>query len=135
MKVGGSTDPESNQAVGTCTVSNMPVQSLNMARGSVGLAVASLRSEQMAAYAKDYVFAFGGCCFNKASKAVERYSIKADMWMSLPDMNIARISPTGIIIQDYLYVFGGKTEQLKFINKIERLNLKNLQSKFELIDI
>jgi len=36
---------------------------------------------------------------------------KADMWMCLPDMNIARSSPSGIVIQDYLYVFGGKNEQ------------------------
>ena len=54
--------------------------------------------------------------------------------MCLPDLIIARISPSGIVIQDYLYVFGGKNEN-GYIKSIERLNLKNNSSKFEVIDL
>ena len=53
--------------------------------------------------------------------------------MCLPELIIARISSTGIVIQDFLYVFGGKNEN-GFIKSIERLNLKNISSKFEVID-
>lgn len=35
---------------------------------------------------------------------------------------------------DHLYVFGGKNET-GYIRQIERLNLKNINSKFEVIDI
>lgn len=56
------------------------------------------------------------------------------MWMTLSELNVARMSPSVIVIQDYLYVFGGKTDT-GYTNLIERLNLKSLQSKFELIDV
>lgn len=81
---------------------------MNQSRGNVGLCCAVLRSEQQQSYQKDYVYAFGGCSNKLASKACERYSVKADIWMSISDLQIARISPTGIVIQDYLYVFGGR---------------------------
>ncbi len=55
------------------------------------------------------------------------------MWMVLPELNIARANATGIVMMDYLYVFGGKDQY--FINKIERLNLKNISSKCEVIDV
>jgi hypothetical protein len=92
-----------------------------------------MRSETLPAYAKDYVFAFGGMKDGRAVKSVERYSIKADMWMVLPELNIARANASGIVMLDYLYVFGGKDQA--FINTIERLNLKNISSKFEVIDV
>jgi Kelch motif len=43
--------------------------------------------------------------------------------MTLAELNVARISPSVIVIQDYLYVFGGKTD-VGFTTQIERLNLK-----------
>lgn len=89
----------------------------------VGLCMGLMRSEQSLAFAKDYVFAVGGCNKKVAQKTVERYSTKADMWMTLAELNVARISPSVIVIQDYLYVFGGKTD-VGFTTQIERLNLK-----------
>lgn len=52
--------------------------------------------------------------------------------MLMPDMAIARISPTGICIMDYLYVFGGKSSESLFFRQIERINLKTT-SKFEVL--
>jgi hypothetical protein len=90
----------------------------------------------MPAYTKDFVFAFGGCSNKLALKSVEKYSINADMWTCLPDMNFARISPTGLIIHDYLYTFGGKNENGLYLKSIERLNLQRLnQAKFEVLDV
>ena len=56
------------------------------------------------------------------------------MWMSLPELNIPRISPSGVCLLDYLYVFGGRSDNQQYITKIERLNLKNIASKWEVIE-
>jgi hypothetical protein len=50
----------------------------------------------------------------------------------MPDMNIARKSPTGVCVMDYLYVFGGKATDNHYIRQIERINLK-LCNKFEVL--
>jgi len=66
---------------------------------------------------------------------VERYSIKSDVWMAMPDLNIARISAAVVVILDHLYVFGGKNEKFGYVSAIERINLKNSTSKFEVIEL
>ena len=52
----------------------------------------------------------------------------------MPDLNIARISAAVVVISDHLYVFGGKNEKFGYVSAVERINLKNLASKFEVID-
>ena len=90
----------------------------------------------MPAFAKDFVFAFGGCSNKQALKTVEKYSINSDMWTYLTDMNFARVSPTGVIIHDYLYVFGGIYENGLYLKSIERLSLQRVnQGKFEVLDV
>ncbi len=54
--------------------------------------------------------------------------------MTFPELNIARSNATGVVMIDHLYVFGGKNEN-GYVRQIERLNLKNINSKFETIDI
>ena len=53
----------------------------------------------------------------------------------MPNLNNARISPSGLTINDSLYVFGGANG----VNSIERLNIKlNMQrqgDKFEVLDV
>ncbi len=100
----------------------------------VGVCVAVHKSELNLNYSKEYVFAFGGRSNKEACKAVERYSIKADMWMCLPELNTARSNATGVIMVDHLYIFGGKNEK-GYVRSIERLNLKNINSKFESLEL
>ena len=135
FRVGGARDSECALAVKTCMLDDKPVKSMNSERGMVGLCVAMLRSEQIPTYVKDYVIAFGGCAQKRALKTVEKYSIKADMWMALPDLITACMSASGTILLDHLYVFGGKNEFGQYLNRIERLNLKNSGSKFEPIEV
>ncbi len=53
----------------------------------------------------------------------------------MPDLNIARISAAVVVILDHLYVFGGKNEKFGYVSAIERINLKNPTSKFEVIEL
>lgn len=50
-------------------------------------------------------------------------------------MNIGRVNPSGSVLGDYLYVFGGADHE----NSIERFNLKSsmvkVVEKFEYLDI
>lgn len=56
------------------------------------------------------------------------------MWMCLPELNTARSNATGVIMVDHLYIFGGKNEK-GYVRQIERLNLKNINSKFESLEL
>ena len=51
----------------------------------------------------------------------------------MPDLNIARIGASAIIISEFVYVFGGRNEN-GYVSAIERMNLKNLVSCFEVIE-
>lgn len=108
LLVGGSVDPECTLPVANCKRNGAPVKPLNVARGHVALAIGLLRAEQSQGFGKDYVFAVGGCARKEPMTTVERYSMKADVWMTLPELNYARISPSVAVLCDFLYVFGGK---------------------------
>jgi hypothetical protein len=133
FRVGGAFDSECESASKQCFINDKAVKSMNFARGNVGLALVQVRSEQNAAYQKDYVFVVGGCAQKHALQKVERYTPRGDLWTTMPDLSTARISPSAIAILDYLYVFGGKN-QTGYLKSIERLNLKNA-TKFEGIDV
>jgi hypothetical protein len=92
------------------------------------------RSQQNNTFEKDYVFAVGGCVGSQAIATVERYSIKSDVWIAMPDLNIARVSAAVIVISNHLYVFGGRNEKFGYVSAVERINLKNAASKFEVIE-
>ncbi len=105
-------------------------------RSKVGLCIGEARSEQNCFFNKTYVYAFGGVGKDKkALKSVEQFNVKANVWRSLADMNIARSSSAGAILGDYLYVFGGSELEIT----IERYNLKasmvRVVEKFEMLDI
>ena len=100
-------------------------KSLCQPNAKMGLAVGELRSEANAQFRKSYIYAFGGVnCFGKPLKSCEKYNVKADIWQSMPALNFARHSATGITIGESLYVFGGAGGLLS----IEKLSLKlNMQ--------
>ena len=105
-------------------------------RSKVGLCVGEARSDQNSFFNKTYVYAFGGVGKHKqALKSVEQFNLKANVWRSLADMNVARSSSAGAILGEYLYVFGGSELEMS----IERYNLKasmvKVVEKFELLDI
>ena len=52
--------------------------------------------------------------------------------MTFPELNIARSNASGVVMIEHLYVFGGKNEQ-GFVKQVERLNLRNINSKFEIV--
>ncbi len=52
----------------------------------------------------------------------------------MPDLNIARSSASIAVISDHMYVFGGKNEKFGYVSAVERINLKNIASKFEVIE-
>lgn len=90
MLVGGSVDPEGNVPVGTCTLDGVKVKSLTVPRCNVALCVGHLRSQQNSNFEKQYVLCVGGNVGSQALAAVERYNVKSDVWMALPDLNINR---------------------------------------------
>ena len=105
-------------------------------RAKVGLAIGELCSEANAQFRKTFVYAFGGVNKDGVSlKVCEKYNMRADIWQSMPILNIARQNATGQTIGDSLYVFGG----INGGTSIERINLKlNMQrngDKFELLEI
>jgi N-acetylneuraminic acid mutarotase len=111
-------------------------KAMSVMRSKVGLCTAEARSETNAFYSKSFVFAFGGIGKDKkALKSVEQFTVKANVWKSLADLNVARSCASGTILGDYLYVFGGAECE----TSIERFNLKasmtKIVEKFETIDI
>lgn len=79
---------------------------------------------------KNYIFAVGGQESSKtASKVVERYHVRANIWQSLPPLVEGRFDASTIILGDSLYVFGGVAFNTlgEFIplKTIERLSLKH----------
>jgi len=85
------------------------------------LAVGELRSEANSQFKKSFIFAFGGVDrTGTAIKVCEKYNVRADVWQSMPCLNVARHSATGITIGDSLYVFGGQGGG----NSIERINIR-----------
>lgn len=105
-------------------------------RAQLGLTVGELCSEANFQFRKTFIYAFGGVDKEGNSlKICEKYNVKANIWQSMPSLNIARRNATGQTIGDSLYVFGGINSGAT----IERLNLKmNMQrmgDKFELLDI
>ena len=75
------------------------------------------------------------------SKIVEKFNIRANVWQTLPELNIGRYNASGFIIgDDNLYVFGGYLQQdvqLDSHLQFEKLNLRNHQNqqKFELLEV
>lgn len=80
---------------------------MNVPRSKVSLAVGKC-TDSVAG--RTYIFAVGGqeSALN-ASKAVERYHTRADIWQQLPTLNEARAEASSCVIGDCLYVFGGLT--------------------------
>lgn len=54
--------------------------------------------------------------------------------MTFPELNVARYNASGVIMVEHLYVIGGRNEH-GFVRQVERLNLKNINSKFEIIEV
>ena len=76
------------------------------------------------------------------SKTVEKYNIRANVWQTMPELNIGRYNASGFILgDDNLYVFGGYLQQgpsqTDSFLQFEKLNLRNHQNqqKFELLEI
>jgi len=60
-----------------------------------------------------------------AVKNVEKYTPKANVWQTLPNLQVARASASGCILSDHLYVFGGTSApDQACLSTIERLNVK-----------
>lgn len=65
-------------------------------------------------YYKDYVYAFGGHCSNRA----ERYSLSNNSWESLPDMRYNRYGISCVGIEDKIYLFYGQCQNIEIFNTI-----------------
>jgi hypothetical protein len=69
-------------------------------------------------------YAIGGFDGTKALQACEAYDSKTGEWHKYAQMITGRISPGACLIDDVLYVFGGKTVDSKYLSTVERLNLE-----------
>ena len=76
----------------------------------------------------------GGSLGNQSMATVERYSVKSDIWMAMPELIIARSNASVVVISDHMYVFGGKNDKFGYVSAVEKINLKNIASKFEVIE-
>jgi hypothetical protein len=109
---------------------------MSVMRSKVGLCATEVRSEISPFFNKTYVFAIGGLNKDKkALKTVEQFNVKANVWKSLAELNVARSCASAAVLGDYLYVFGGSELEMT----IERFNLKasisKVVEKFEPMDI
>lgn len=65
----------------------------------------------------------------KASKKVERYSIKKDSWKELPELTVGRAFHGTCCLQNVVYVFAGMSgSDNKALNSIEKLDLELVKS-------
>nr|XP_039264586.1 kelch-like protein 8 [Styela clava] len=55
-------------------------------------------------------------------KTVERYDPAVNQWIKIKQLNVGRISPSLIAVNDHLYCIGGSDSQLKNILSVERFN-------------
>jgi len=78
-------------------------------------------------YNNDYVYSVGG----HLSNTCEKYDIKENKWMALPNMIVSdREKPILYIKNSWLYAFFGFGSK-GFISTIERINIKSVKSKWE----
>jgi len=102
-------------------------RSMNVPRSKVSLAVGKC-TDSFAG--RTYIFAVGGQeSALHASRAVERYHTRADIWQQLPTLNEARAEASSCVIGDCLYVFGGLSVQAGVkiftqLKTIEKLSLR-----------
>ena len=46
------------------------------------------------------------------SRVVEKFNIRANVWQTLPELNIGRYTANGFVLgNDNLYIFGGNLEK------------------------
>jgi len=77
----------------------------------------------------NYIYAVGG----ENSNMVEKYDIINNNWIELNNMVKKRSHSMLAIDNDYLYAFFGRGENNKYPESIERLNIKNNNSIWEII--
>lgn len=65
-----------------------------------------LRSRVTLFYYNNYVYAFGGECY-QILKTAERYNLLHNRWEFLPDMSYERISPSCLTISNKIYILAG----------------------------
>jgi hypothetical protein len=139
LVVGGSVDIEGTRPTDKVYAFSKDVieekKPMSISRSKVGLCATEVRSEQSAFFNKTYVFAFGGHNGKSAVKTVQQFNVKANVWRSLADLNVARACASGAILGDYLYVFGGSELEMT----IERFNLKasmtKVIEKFDILEV
>lgn len=78
-------------------------------------------------YYNGFIYSVGGFDSNTA----EKYDIKENKWVSLPNMLISERQKPMLYIKDsWLYAFFGY-DQNGFISSIERINIKSVKSRWE----
>ena len=88
----------------------------------------SRTNHSMIAYNNE-IFAVGG----EDNNTVEKYDILKDSWIEISSLIKKRSNAMLAIENGYLYVFFGKGEDGKYPQSIERLNIANNNSVFEMI--
>jgi len=140
LVVGGSENIEgtkpTNKVFAISKEATVEKKPMTVPRSKVCLTVCEVRSEQNAFFNKTFAFAIGGMSKdNKTLKTVEQFNVKANVWRSLADLNVARSCASAGVLGDYLYVFGGAELE----TSIERFNLKasmtRVVEKFDLLEI
>ena len=141
MAVGGSEDAECSRLSDQVQlidkygkVSNR--KPISQPRAKMGLAVGELRSEANAQFRKTFIYAFGGVDIaGNPIRICEKYNVRANIWQSLPNLQVARHSASGTTMGDSLYVFGG-VGGATFIEKLNlKLNmLRSPADRFEVIE-
>ena len=76
---------------------------------------------------KNFIYVGGGYTYGEINKQCEMYSIQADTWTRLPDLNENKCSTSLCVLNSKaLYSFGGLSKfenNIQLISTIERLDL------------
>ena len=73
-------------------------------------------------------------CVGGKENECEKYDIISNIWTSLPKLNNVQQYPVLFINNDYLYSFFGNDEKGKRTDIIQKINIKNNKSKWNLVN-
>jgi len=88
----------------------------------------------LAKYSPSYIIMAGGRN-NVFLSSVHRYNVEENRWERLPNMKSKRCGPAAVVMNDeMLFVFQGNNGET-YLNSVEKLELRNLKSAWEIIKI
>lgn len=93
--------------------------------------MANSRHSHSMIHDRDHIYVVGG-----STTSTEKFDLITKKWIKLTPMIVEdRLHPVCYVYNNFLYVFFGVTSNGTYLDSVERLNLKNLKSKWEIVSV